>query len=280
MKTWDIICFLFIGFNYNVTIIGKIWITHVILLRLIVILLVAYPVYQDEQFNFFCSTSEQHCRNICYDHFAPVSHSRFWVIETMSVLLPYAVFSAYVMHNVVRQVVKAYFLPDHQYKEINPFLGQKVTKKSPEDASRRRIGHGPNGMAIPDFSRAYAIQLLLRLLIEVGFVVADYYIFGFFVPKVYVCREFPCPFAVDCFISRPAEKFIMLVSMWIFRGFFLLLSLIDLVFAFHTNRNRNQRKKLLFERFELDEKCGLGLHQNDRADENVFSPGTSSMADD
>ncbi|XP_015284267.1 PREDICTED: gap junction delta-4 protein-like, partial [Gekko japonicus] len=206
---------------------GKIWLTLTILLRLLVIFFAAYPLYQDEQQRFICNTLQPGCANACYDMFAPISHFRFWLIQTASVLLPYSLFCVYVFHSVARQLVKARSLPYRQYKEIKATSGHKISKKSSKGAAGSRIPCEANKMDIPDFSKAYIVQLLLRMLVEACFGSGHYYLFGFFVPRRFACYQFPCASYVECFVSRPTEKSIMMFFIWGLSGFSFLLSLID-----------------------------------------------------
>lgn len=252
---------------------GKIWLTLVILLRLVIIFFAAYPLYQDEQERFVCNTMQPGCSNACYDFFAPVSLFRFWLIQTLSVLLPYVVFGVCVMHSVARQVVKAYFSPYHRYKEIKALAGHKVTKKSSRGA-RSRLSCGANGMDIPYFSKAYTIQLVFRMLLEAGFVAVHYYLIGFSVPRHFPCNKFPCPGAVDCYVSRPTEKCIMMIFIGGFSSFSVLLSLVDLIFAIRTNTVRNNRDKLLLERLkEEEEKRGGSPYQCNQPTHDLVGHG-------
>uniref|UniRef100_A0A452IIG7 Gap junction protein n=1 Tax=Gopherus agassizii TaxID=38772 RepID=A0A452IIG7_9SAUR len=211
MECWDSLGFLIITLNYNVTFVGKIWLTLVILLRMVVIVLAGYPLYQDEQERFICNTLQPGCSNVCYDIFSPVSHFRFWLIQTLSVLLPYAVFSVYVLHKVAMHVVTAHCLP---------YL-----------------------LNIPDFSWAYTVHLVLRTLAEASFGAGQYYLFGFFVPKRFSCYQSPCTSMVDCYISRPTEKSIMMIFIWGVSSLSFLLSLVDLAFAIQRMVVRNGQNK-------------------------------------
>lgn len=219
----------------------------------------AYPLYQDEQERFICNTLQPGCSNVCYDIFAPVSHFRFWLIQTMSVLLPYTVFGVYILHHVARKAVKSRSLPYRRYKEIKDATGHKVPKKPSKGTVKKRVTYESDDLDVPDFSGSYIVQLLLRLLIEASFGVGHYYLFGFFVPRRFSCYHSPCTSVVDCYISRPTEKSIMILFIWGLSGCSFLLSLVDLVFAFRTNAVRNSRNKLLLERFRVEEKCGPGL---------------------
>ncbi|XP_053120683.1 gap junction delta-4 protein [Hemicordylus capensis] len=279
MEFWDSLGFLIITLSYNVTIIGKIWLTLVILLRLMVIFLAAYPLYQDEQERFICNTLQPGCANVCYDMFAPVSHFRFWLIQAVSVLLPYTLFGVYVLHQVARQVVKTYSLPYRQYKEIKDTTGHKAPKKSSKGAARRRVSCEANEMDIPDFSGAYIVHLLVRMLIEVGFGASHYYLFGFLVPRRFSCYHSPCTSTVDCYISRPTEKSIMMLFIWGLSGSSFLLSIVDLIFSFRTNAVRNRRNKMLLERVRMEENCGLGPHCGDKPNKDLFGHGGLPITD-
>uniref|UniRef100_A0A8C5T2Z3 Gap junction protein n=1 Tax=Laticauda laticaudata TaxID=8630 RepID=A0A8C5T2Z3_LATLA len=194
----------------------KIWFAIVIFLRFMVIFLAAYPLYQDEQERFVCNTLQPGCSNVCYDLFAPVSHFRFWLIQSVSALLPYVVFGVCVVH------------------KIKTLSSCKITKNFKSSAKKRKIGRR-NEVTALDFSKAYIVHLIMRILIEAGFGTGHYYLFGFFVPKHFSCDHFPCTSFVDCYISRPTEKTIMMLFIWALGGFSFLLGLLDLIFALRTN---------------------------------------------
>ncbi|KAM3823945.1 gap junction delta-4 protein-like [Vipera latastei] len=262
MENSDAFGFLFIALSYNVTIIGKIWLASVVFLRFMVIFLAAYPLYQDEQERFICNTLQPGCSNVCYDLFAPVSHFRFWLIQSLSVLLPYVVFGVCVLHSVVRHVVNTSSSPYSPFKESKTLTGCKIPKNFKSVARKRKIGRRKE-MAVLDFSRSYIVHLILRILIESGFGTGHYYLFGFFVPKRFSCDRFPCMSFVDCYISRPTEKSIMMLFVWGLGGFSFLLSFADLIFALRTNGVRNHRNKLLLQKFNSEEECSPDQQQDD-----------------
>uniref|UniRef100_A0A8C4PLW0 Gap junction protein n=1 Tax=Equus asinus TaxID=9793 RepID=A0A8C4PLW0_EQUAS len=194
MERLDLLGFLIVTLNCNVTIVGKIWLLLTMLLRMAVVVLAGAPVYQDEQERFVCNTLQPGCANVCYDVFSPVSHLRFWLIQSVSVLLPSAVFSVYVLH---RGVVLA------------------------------ARGEARN-LDVPDFSCGYMVHLFLRTLTEAAFGALHYLLFGFLVPKRFSCTRPPCTSVVDCYVSRPTEKSIMMLFLWAVSVLSLLLSVADL----------------------------------------------------
>ncbi|KAK1338638.1 hypothetical protein QTO34_019292 [Cnephaeus nilssonii] len=89
MDRLDLLGFLIITLNCNVTIVGKIWLIFMILLRMVVIIVAGSPVYQDEQERFVCNTLQPGCANVCYDVFSPVSHcASGWSKACLSSSLP------------------------------------------------------------------------------------------------------------------------------------------------------------------------------------------------
>ncbi|XP_051927866.1 gap junction delta-3 protein-like isoform X2 [Hippocampus zosterae] len=58
--------------------------------------------------------------------------------------------------------------------------------------------------------RLYIVHVAFRLFAEVSFLVGQWWLYGFKVEAQYPCDRFPCPYTVDCFTSRPAEKTVFL----------------------------------------------------------------------
>ncbi|XP_039769867.1 gap junction delta-4 protein [Ornithorhynchus anatinus] len=224
MERWDVLGFLIITLNSNVTMVGKMWLILMILLRMAVLVLAGYPIYQDEQERFVCNTLQPGCSNVCYDIFSPVSHLRFWLIQSVSVLLPYVVFSVYVLHRGVTHIRTGPSPPD-SCKGGDSLMGPRAP------TSPRSHCLTPGSVDIPDFSSAYTLQLILRTLLEVAFSPGQYYLFGFLVPEQFSCYRSPCTSMVDCYISRPTEKSILVLFMWGVSGLSFVLSVVDLAWA-------------------------------------------------
>ncbi|NXC38670.1 CXD4 protein, partial [Penelope pileata] len=223
---------------------GKIWLMLTMLLRMAVVVLAGYPLYQDEQERFICNTLQPGCSNVCYDLFSPISHFRFWLIQTVSILLPYAAFSVYVLHKVAMYIVRMHYLV-HGCREKKGLSSPKDPKELCRSALVDRLDCDADRVSVLNFSGAYTVHLFFRTLIEAAFAAAQYYLFGFFVPERFSCSHLPCTSAVDCYISRPTEKSIMMVFIWAVTCLSFLLSLADLVCALRRMTSRNQRNKLL-----------------------------------
>uniref|UniRef100_A0A803W9N8 Gap junction protein n=1 Tax=Ficedula albicollis TaxID=59894 RepID=A0A803W9N8_FICAL len=261
------------------SLVGKIWLMLIILLRMAVVVLAGYPLYQDEQERFVCNTLQPGCSNVCYDLFSPISHFRFWLIQTMSILLPYAAFSIYVLHKVAMYMVRMHCL-GHECKSKQGFGAKspKGMKGLCKSAVVNRVDCGADNLRVLNFSGAYTVHLFIRTLLEVAFAAVQYFLFGFFVPDRFSCYHSPCTSAVDCYISRPTEKSIMMIFIWGVSSLSFLLSLADLVCALRRMTARNQRNKLLA-KLCTEKECMLHLppvQQSSSSPQNGDGPVASS----
>ncbi|XP_007524094.1 gap junction delta-4 protein [Erinaceus europaeus] len=209
----DMLGFLLVTVSCNVTILGKIWLLVSVLLRPAAVVLAGWPVYQDEQERFVCNTLQPGCANVCYDAFAPVSPLRFWLLHSLLVLLPPAVFLLWVLHRAARLCACA----------AGPARLGGVVEGGAGDRGGARVP------AVPDFSRGYAAQLCARSLAEAGLGAWQYVHVGLAVPARVACSRAPCSGAVDCFVSRPTEKALLALGLWAISALSLLLSLADLL---------------------------------------------------
>ncbi|XP_008502099.1 gap junction delta-4 protein [Calypte anna] len=257
MERWDSLGFLIVTLNYNVTILGKIWLMLIILLRMAVVVLAGYPLYQDEQERFICNTLQPGCSNVCYDLFSPVSQFRFWLIQAVSILLPYAAFNIYVLHKVALYLVRVHCLV-HGCKGDKDLSGPKDLKKLCGSAVVDRLDCHGGSLSVLNFSGAYTVHLFCRTLLEAAFAAVQYFLFGFFVPDRFSCYHSPCTSTVDCYISRPTEKSIMMLFIWGVSSLSFLLSLADLVCALQRMTASNQKKKLLAD-LPVENECVLNL---------------------
>lgn len=76
--------------------------------------------------------------------------------------------------------------------------------------------------------RVYVAQLVARAAFEVAFLVGQYLLYGFEVRPFFPCSRQPCPHVVDCFVSRPTEKTIFLLVMYVVSCLCLLLNLCEM----------------------------------------------------
>ncbi|NWX33780.1 CXD2 protein, partial [Notiomystis cincta] len=142
--------------------------------RILIVAIVGETVYDDEQTMFVCNTLQPGCNQACYDQAFPISHIRYWVFQIIMVCTPSLCFITYSVHQSAKQ-------------------RERRTTKS---KMRRQEG----------ISRFYIIQVVFRNALEIGFLVGQYFLYGFNVPSMYECDRYPCIKEVECYVSRPTEK--------------------------------------------------------------------------
>ncbi|NXV96090.1 CXG1 protein, partial [Calonectris borealis] len=165
--------------NNHSTFVGKIWLTVLIVFRIVLTAVGGESIYYDEQSKFVCNTQQPGCENVCYDAFAPLSHVRFWIFQIIMVATPSVLYLGFAMHRIARM---------------------------PESSRRRAPAARRARMPQDGLMRVYVLHLLCRSLLETAFLFGQYLLYRFEVSPSYVCSRSPCPHTVDCFVSRPTEK--------------------------------------------------------------------------
>uniref|UniRef100_A0A3P9H6U7 Uncharacterized protein n=1 Tax=Oryzias latipes TaxID=8090 RepID=A0A3P9H6U7_ORYLA len=189
MGDWSILGRFLTEVQNHSTAIGKIWLTVLLIFRIMLVALVGDAVYSDEQSKFTCNTQQPGCSNVCYDTFAPVSHLRFWVFQIVLVSTPSIFYIVYVL--------------------------QKVTKKEKMEleGEMREVREDPTELS-SQVLLIYIIHVVLRSIMEIIFLIGQYCLFGFEVPHLFRCETYPCQNRTDCFVSRATEKTIFLNFMF------------------------------------------------------------------
>lgn len=237
MGEWDFLGRLLDKVQRHSTVIGKIWLTVLFVFRILVLSTGAEKVWGDEQSDFICNTQQPGCENVCYDHAFPISHIRFWVLQIISVSTPTLVYLAHVLHVVHQEKEVREVMRRTQNEQNHLFLrkGLKPPKYSDEQGRVNIQGR---------VLRSYVLHLLGKILLEVGFILGQYYLYGFTLRARYVCARLPCPHQVDCFLSRPTEKNVFIIFMLAVAGVSLLLNLVELIYLTikQVNECLSQRK--------------------------------------
>ncbi|XP_014390346.1 PREDICTED: gap junction gamma-2 protein [Myotis brandtii] len=173
--SWSFLTRLLEEIHHHSTFVGKVWLTVLVVFRIVLTAVGGESIYSDEQTKFTCNTRQPGCDNVCYDAFAPLSHVRFWVFQIVVISTPSVMYLGYAVH-----------------------------------------------------LRVYVAQLVARAAFEVAFLVGQYLLYGFEVPPFFPCSRRPCPHVVDCFVSRPTEKTVFLLVMYVVSCLCLLLNLCEM----------------------------------------------------
>uniref|UniRef100_A0A3P9AV22 Gap junction protein n=1 Tax=Maylandia zebra TaxID=106582 RepID=A0A3P9AV22_9CICH len=210
MGDWSFLGRLLENAQEHSTVIGKVWLTVLFIFRILVLGAAAEEVWGDEQSDFTCNTQQPGCENVCYDEAFPISHIRFWVLQIIFVSTPTLIYLGHVLH-IVRMEEKRREREEELRKEKPPIR---------DEHGKIRI----RGALL----RTYIFNIIFKTLFEVGFILGQYFLYGFQLRPLYKCGRWPCPNTVDCFISRPTEKTIFIIFMLVVACVSLVLNLLEI----------------------------------------------------
>lgn len=222
--------------------IGRVWLTVLFLFRMLVLGASAESAWDDEQANFVCNTHQPGCTNVCYDQAFPISHFRYFVLQIIFVSTPTIFYFGYVALRVRKADKDARGASGGQRGGMPKETDSKSeTKDNSEDKKLDEVKkNGKADKEPPEAPKlkgrllcAYAFSILLKVLLEGGFMTGLYFLYnGFYIPAKYECQRNPCPHTVDCFVSRPTEKTFFVLYTQAISGVSLLLNLVELLHLF------------------------------------------------
>uniref|UniRef100_A0A8C9QWF6 Gap junction protein n=1 Tax=Scleropages formosus TaxID=113540 RepID=A0A8C9QWF6_SCLFO len=217
MGDWSFLGRLLENAQEHSTVIGKVWLTVLFIFRILVLGAAAEEVWGDEQSDFTCNTQQPGCENVCYDEAFPISHIRFWVLQIIFVSTPTLIYLGHVLH-IVRMEEKR----KEKEEELRKAGGGGKKEKPPirDEHGKIRI----RGALL----RTYVFNIIFKTVFEIGFILGQYFLYGFRLRPLYKCSRWPCPNTVDCFISRPTEKTIFIIFMLVVACASLLLNLLEI----------------------------------------------------
>ncbi|XP_060907605.1 gap junction Cx32.2 protein [Labrus mixtus] len=220
MGDWGFLSTLLDQVQSHSTVIGKIWMSVLFLFRIMVLGAGAESVWGDEQSGFVCNTLQPGCENVCYDWTFPISHIRFWVLQIIFVSTPTLIYLGHAMHIIQKE--------KKLREKISSPGGSRVLKlpKYTNEAGKVKIKGNLLG--------SYLTQLVFKIIIEAAFIVGQYYLYGFVMVPMFPCSKKPCPFTVECYMSRPTEKTIFIIFMLVVACVSLLLNFIEVFYLLCT----------------------------------------------
>ncbi|XP_072296656.1 gap junction delta-4 protein-like [Eucyclogobius newberryi] len=231
-----------ITMSHNVSFVGKIWLLLMLCFRSLLVLLAGFSLFGDEQERFVCNTIQPGCSNLCFNVFCPVSILRLWLLHLVLLLLPHLLFWTYLSHKVLSEPLPL----------------------------RRGDGGSPLTLetsgewAAPRFHGVYAAVVVLRTALEAAFGVGQFFLFGPSFPKSFLCYEAPCTSGIECYVSRPTEKSLMLNAMLALAACSVLLSAVDLVSSLKAMaRWRRRRAAGLMEEMSKGERSSVFTTSDD-----------------
>uniref|UniRef100_A0A2K5J1B4 Gap junction protein n=1 Tax=Colobus angolensis palliatus TaxID=336983 RepID=A0A2K5J1B4_COLAP len=221
--SWSFLTRLLEEIHNHSTFVGKVWLTVLVVFRIVLTAVGGEAIYSDEQAKFTCNTRQPGCDNVCYDAFAPLSHVRFWVFQIVVISTPSVMYLGYAVHRLARE-------EEEEETGAAEGAGEEAEEAGAEEAcltkgagadckatgTRGTAGQhdGRRRIQREGLMRVYVAQLVARAAFEVAFLVGQYLLYGFEVRPFFPCSRQPCPHVVDCFVSRPTEKTVFLLVMY------------------------------------------------------------------
>lgn len=185
-------------------------------------------VWSDEQSKMVCNTKQPGCKNVCYDYAFPISHIRFWVLQIIFVSTPTLLYLGHVIHVIHKEKKLREYIKTHSGSEC-----VKVPKYSDEKGKVRIKGN---------LLGNYMTSIFFRIVLEISFIVGQYYLYGFVMEPLIVCSRDPCPFTVECYMSRPTEKTIFIIFMLVMSCISLVLNVAEIFYLACCQSSRRKSK--------------------------------------
>ncbi|XP_068423650.1 gap junction alpha-5 protein-like [Clinocottus analis] len=240
MADWSLLGNFLEEVQEHSTSVGKVWLTILFIFRILVLGTAAESSWGDEQEDFNCDTEQPGCENVCYDRAFPIAHIRYWVLQIVFVSTPSLIYMGHAMHTVRREEKRRNREEEDgegEDEEEDPGGGEgeggqekhgrqgekgrrKEEKQEGQSAGRVRL----RGALL----QTYILSILLRSIMEVVFLILQYFMYGVFLNPLYVCKAWPCPHPVNCYVSRPTEKNVFIVFMMTVSAVSLALSVLEL----------------------------------------------------
>lgn len=237
MGDWSYLSSLLNKVQSHSTVVGKIWMSVLFLFRIFVLGAAVDNVWGDEVSEFQCDTREPGCTHACYNWMFPVSYIHYWVLQIIFVSTPTLIYLGHAVHVIHKEKRMMEQLQDSANIQMKP--------RYTDDRGKVKI----RGILFC----TYMTQLVFKILLEVGFSVGQFYIFG----SVFVVSYFHCPMSppcartgAQCYVSRPTEKTIFIIFMLVVSGVSVLLTIVEIIYLL-CNKRRDARKQYAAQQHEL-----------------------------
>ncbi|CAI5659278.1 unnamed protein product [Oreochromis niloticus] len=242
MGEWGFISGFFDILQTESPMLGRFWLILTLVFRIVVLGTVASDMFEDEQEEFTCNTLQPGCKQVCYDLAFPISQYRFWVFHIVLIATPSLLYLVYATHQ--------------HNKSANH---SSSSKENREQRALRTL---------------YIITLIFRIVAEIGFLIVQWYLYGFKVEAQFPCDRFPCPHTVDCFASRPAEKTVFLLFYFAVGVISAFSSVVELFYSSRKWFCSNQKNNM-----EQYDQCDCENLHNHQQEETEEKPGVMTMSE-
>ncbi|TTL57239.1 Gap junction gamma-1 protein [Bagarius yarrelli] len=143
VMSWSFLTRLLEEIQNHSTPVGKLWLTTLVVFRIVLTAVGGESIYYDEQSKFVCNSGQPGCENVCYDSFAPLSHVRFWVFQIIFSAMPSLLYMGYAANKISR-TKEMPGTGDGEPEEHTEYTNRRP-KKLYFGARQHRAGHENSG---------------------------------------------------------------------------------------------------------------------------------------
>uniref|UniRef100_A0A8C3NW83 Gap junction protein n=1 Tax=Cyanoderma ruficeps TaxID=181631 RepID=A0A8C3NW83_9PASS len=201
MGDWSFLGNILEQVNEQSTVIGRVWLTVLFIFRILILGTAAELAF-------------------------PISHIRLWVLQIIFVSTPSLMYFGHAVHHVRMEEKRK------EREEAERRQQAEVDEEKLPLAPNQNKANNPDGTKKfrleGTLLRTYIFHIIFKTLFEVGFIVGQYFLYGFRILPLYRCGRWPCPNLVDCFVSRPTEKTIFIMFMLVVASVSLFLNLVEI----------------------------------------------------
>ncbi|TRY88180.1 hypothetical protein DNTS_026880 [Danionella cerebrum] len=229
MGDWSFLGNILEEVNEHSTVIGRVWLTVLFIFRILILGTAAEFVWGDEQSDYVCNTQQPGCENVCYDEAFPISHIRLWVLQIIFVSTPSLVYVGHAVHYIhMEEKRKEREEADISHQQEIGDERQAIDQGSVRTAKETNTKGNKKFRLEGTLLCTYICHIIFKALFEIGFVVGQYFLYGFQILPLYKCSRWPCPNTVDCYVSRPTEKTIFIIFMLAVACLSLFLNFVEI----------------------------------------------------
>uniref|UniRef100_A0A4W5LC13 Gap junction protein n=1 Tax=Hucho hucho TaxID=62062 RepID=A0A4W5LC13_9TELE len=231
MGDWNFLGGILEEVHIHSTMVGKIWLTILFIFRMLVLGVAAEDVWNDEQTDFICNTEQPGCRNVCYDRAFPISLIRYWVLQVIFVSSPSLVYMGHAIYQLralekTRHTKRAALRRELEAVDVELIEVRRRIEREMRQLDLGKLNKAPlRGSLL----QTYVAHIVTRSVVEVGFMMGQYLLYGHHLDPLFKCEREPCPNLVDCFVSRPTEKTVFMMFMQAIAAVSLFLSLLEIM---------------------------------------------------
>ncbi|KAK1795614.1 hypothetical protein P4O66_001107 [Electrophorus voltai] len=215
------------------TVISRVWLTVLFIFR-VLMLMVGMVGLTPTIPEISCHTQQPGCTQACYDSFFYVLPIRFFWTQLIFVSTPTVLYLAYAMHDIYRAGHFTGVPPKHTKPKADVNVSKSVLC-------------------------GYFSQLLVKITMELAFIVGQYCLYGLVMSRELACRVYPCSHTVECILSRCTEMSIISIYMFAVACASVILNVLEgivLLKRLRTKREKLcQRESLIFMFDRCSKKC-------------------------